>query len=236
MFLLTIHEAGQSLGAFEISDDVCRIGSRQAEGVQIDGLEPHALTIRRSGGDYHLFNRTDRPLTLHRRTLNPGESRVWKPGHVLKINPVELELSLPSGRHSGSTGVSDQTPDSPDVSSSNGFENRHIILSLCIVFVALVLFETGPNQAEIDQRFSLIVNRLHSAPHDSRLGLVKVNLQTAYDYEARGAPKEAAEYYTRIRRILLSKRSQHDSLRFEQSVRALEAQTLQFVGRRLASL
>lgn len=233
MFALTIRESGDVLGTFEIPTDVCRVGSHQPDGLQIDGLEPHALTIQLRDDGYHVFNRTERTLRLHRRNLAPGERVVWKPGQVLKIAPVELELSVIVSQNDDRAGNKIGSAANVEAKSSiaSSLNNRMpALMMLGIVGLVLMMMSGESTNSNRDKTFCDIVEKLHEAPTDRRLSTVKSSIQTAYDLQARGSNQLAAEHFKLTRRTLRSERPKHDELRSNASVRRLEKETLDFVN------
>lgn len=90
---LVLWEGGRAGRALPLDASVVRVGSHLACGLCVEGVEPHVLTVERSGGRYFVHSRAGHPLKLGDGHIGPRGSAAWEPGdHLVLTGGLELEL------------------------------------------------------------------------------------------------------------------------------------------------
>ncbi|MBS0265854.1 MAG: hypothetical protein JSS02_28240 [Planctomycetes bacterium] len=189
-----------------IEAEVIRIGSDPAAEVQLPEVEPHLAAVQYRAGQYYLYRRSRRALSLGGQPVPPNTPIPWTPGHVLDIaGATSLTLTVESDPAPAPRPILILPEDgehATQISPATRWLNRvrTLLLSVPILGMAYYLGASS-SPAEIPQsRFQRIKHELNQPdPQRPRLASWQQRLQEARLQEIGGRPGAAYQTYTRLR-------------------------------------
>lgn len=246
--LLTVTEGPDKGKAFELHDEVIRVGSASDMVVQIAAIPDHALTLMRNDQRYDVINRGCDRLKVNGRLLSPGKSTKWRRGRKLEIDDsVTLFLQdIESARHPLPLTSVDDSLAAESMKRTSPIASTKNVMNAFVATVAVgVIMALLPSRSIEDHKFyenvvNCATDPRYMRPHDQELRSVIRKLRRARLDDVRMDRRSALYRYRQLKADLnLQVAEQHrkqaegDS---EQTGPTLEQLILSFVNQRIRVL
>jgi hypothetical protein len=242
-----------------ITEDVSRVGNEAGCEWQLAELEPHALTLYYRNGQYTVFNRGRRTITIGNASVQTGCSAKWDFDDLLQIGATVLRLwtdgdKAPSPKpRAVPRPEEEQDAGKPEPTAQlvKRPTRRWPLVAVCgALLFAFATSHTTRIRTETDDFASLIADwQRIDVPDDLELSLLPQNFQQARSREIRRSDHTARLAYEAILKALDARQSSWQQWKGGRDgqpttldgkpascLDELEAKTYEFVETRIASL
>ena len=226
--IITVSSGLTSGTQYTVEKKVVRIGGGSHCDICLPATDipQNAATVAFQQGQYALYNRSRRAMTLGRAILNPGESALWENGQILKLSPQvsltleiigesNLVLEVGEGLPAEDIADLDQFEATLGVDSARGkktslYKSLPVIAVTCVALLATVMFLVGGLNSSVQKSdFDKIV--AFAAQTDGVSQNLMQDLRFAEAAVTRDDTQMAAEMLGRISRSLSAVENQEAS-------------------------